>query len=118
MEVIGLIACYLPIFLNSKLLDFESDRHAISTTLKSAAVHDSLIFSFSVSSLLFLEVWLDLFSNSRRGYLSRCKRLLALIIPHIFILTYVIPNDDIRFVPCIISSVSYTHLTLPTIYSV
>jgi len=104
VEVIGLIACYLPIFLNSKLLDFGYEHHAISTTFKSTAVHDSLIFSLSISSLLSLEVWLDLFSNSRRGYLSRCKRILALIIPHIFILTYVIPNDDIRFVPCVISS--------------
>ena len=81
----------------------------IRNALNSGQVHDALIASIAISALLFIELWLDLFSNSlsnsRRGYKSRIARVLGLVVPNIIILTIITENDhNIQYLPSILCS--------------
>ena len=99
--VFALFLSFLPIFLNTGLTD---EAGAVDNIQLSPNVRDAFVFSFAISLILLIELWLDIFSSWRQSFMSRCFRVFALIVPNILMIAFLIPFGLLKYVPCVICS--------------
>eukprot|EP01041_Mallomonas_annulata_P006927 gene6927-14066_t len=100
--IAGIILCWSPHFLHlSHELTYNPETSPIYESMKSAEFVNFLMISLGLCIPMFLEYVFDLITfgfnkDTHLGYLSRLLLLSSLLLPDIFLLLYIIPNERVE----------------------